>query len=233
MLKTGVLLVGGASLRLRPLTDDIPKCMIEVGNRLLIDWLLEWLKENGIENVILGVDYKKEVLMNYVNDGRRHGLKVKYSIHTGAEGTGDAFKLAIENCNVEDENFLAMNGDTLTDISLKNLYRFHKEHSPIATIVTAPFKSPFGIIEIDENNTITNFKERPILSDRFINSGIYIFNKEIKKHLPQKGNIEETTFVELTKQGKLKSFKYFGFWNTLNTHKDLEIMKKAIGNYKI
>jgi mannose-1-phosphate guanylyltransferase len=232
MLKTAVLIVGGKAVRLRPITDDIPKCMVLIEGKPLIEWLFDWLKENHIEKVVLGVSYKKEIIMNHIGDGSKFGLDVKYSDDSG-QGTGNAFRLAIENCNVTDEHFLAMNGDELTDISLKNLFRFHIEHSPFATIVTSPLKSPFGIVEIDENHTVTNFKEKPIISDRFVNTGVYIFNQEIRKHLPEKGNLEETTFVELAKQGKLKSFKYFGFWNTLNTQKDLENMKKAVKNYKI
>lgn len=232
MLKTAVLLVGGQALRLRPYTDDIPKCMVEIEGMPLIEWIFDWLKENGIENVVLGVAYKKEVIMNHIGDGSKFGLKVKYNDHSNAHDTGDAFRLAIENCNVDDEHFLAMNGDELTDISLKNLYRFHREHSPIATIVSAPLKSPFGVIEVDENHTITDFKEKPVLSDKFVNAGIYIFSKDIRSYLPQNGRLEETTFVKLAKERKIKTFKYFGFWSTLNTPKDLEEMRKAIKYFK-
>lgn len=233
MIKTAVLLVGGRALRLRPYTDDIPKCMVDINGKPLIDWILEWLKENGIESVVLGVAYKKELVMNYIGDGSKFGLNVRYNDDSGAHGTGNAFRLAIVNCNITDEHFLAMNGDELTDISIKNLFRFHIEHSPVATIVTAPLKSPFGIVEIDENNTITSFKEKPTLGDRFVNAGIYIFSQKIRDYLPEKGSLEETTFVELAKQGKLKSFKYFGFWGTLNTQKDLENMRKAVENYEV
>ncbi len=233
MLKTAVLLVGGQATRLRPYTNDIPKCMIEIGSKPLIEWIFDWLKENQIENVVLGVAYNKEVIMNHIGDGSKFGLKVKYNDHSSAQDTGDAFRLAIENCNVNDKHFIAMNGDELTDISLKNLFRFHTEHNPVATIVTAPLKSPFGVVEIDENHTITNFKEKPIISDRFVNAGVYIFDQEIRKYLPERGRLEETTFVQLAKEGKLKSFKYFGFWNTLNTQKDLENMRKAVENYKV
>ncbi len=233
MIKTAVLLVGGKALRLRPYTEDIPKCMVKIEEKPLIEWIFEWLKDNGIENVVLGVDYKKEIIMDYIKDGNRFGLNVKYNIHSGAQDTGDAFRLAIENCNVQDEHFLAMNGDELTDISLKNLFRFHIEHSPIVTIVTAPLKSPFGIVDINENNTIVKFKEKPILGDRFVSAGIYIFSQKIRDYLPEKGRLEETTFVKLAEEGKLKAFKYFGFWSTLNTPKDLEAMKKAVKNYKV
>lgn len=233
MLKTAVLLVGGKSLRLRPYTDDIPKCMVNIGGKPLIEWIFEWLKENGIENIILGVAYKKEVIMGYIGDGAKFNLKVQYNDHSSAQDTGDALRMAIENCNVEDKYFLAMNGDELTDISLKNLFRFHMEHLPIATLVTAPLKSPFGILEIDENHNVINFKEKPILGDKFVNAGIYIFSDEIKKYLPEKGRLEETTFVKLAQENKLKAFKYFGFWSTLNTPKDLEEMRRSIENYKI
>ena len=66
MIKTAVLLVGGKSLRLRPYTDDIPKCMVDVGGKPLIEWIFDWLKENGIETAVLSVDYKKEVLIDHV-----------------------------------------------------------------------------------------------------------------------------------------------------------------------
>ncbi|MBI2498617.1 nucleotidyltransferase family protein [Candidatus Woesearchaeota archaeon] len=233
MLKTAVLLVGGKAMRLRPITDDIPKCMVDIEGRPLIEWIIEWLKENGIEKVVLGVAYKKEIIMNHLGDGSKFGMKILYNDHSKAQDTGDAFRLAIENCNVDDENFLAMNGDELTDISLKNLYRFHVEHSPVATIVTAPLRSPFGIVESDDNHTITNFKEKPILSDKFVNAGVYIFNKKIKEYLPERGRLEETTFVKLANESMLKTFKYFGFWRTLNTHKDHEEMRKAVSNLKI
>ena len=232
MIKTGVLLVGGKAMRLRPITEDIPKCMVDIEGKPLIEWIFDWLKENGIEKVVLGVAYKKEVIMDHVGDGSKFGLKVFYNDHSQAQDTGDAFRLAIENCNVDDENFLAMNGDELTDVSIKNLYRFHVEHNPLATIVTAPLRSPFGVVEIDENHTITSFKEKPVLSDRFVNAGIYIFNKKIKDYLPERGRLEETTFVKLANERKLKTFKYFGFWRTLNTQKDLEDIKKAVGNLK-
>ncbi len=233
MLKTAVLLVGGQALRLRPHTSDIPKCMVEVEGKPLIEWIFDWLKENSIENVVLGVAYKKEVIIDHIGDGSRFGLKVKYNDHSSALDTGDAFRMAIENCGVNDENFLAMNGDELTDISLKNLYRFHLQHGPVATIMTTPLKSPFGIVEIGENHIITKFKEKPILGDKFVNAGIYIFNKAIKEHLPQRGRLEETTFVNLAKEGKIRSFKYFGFWNTLNTAKDLEDIKSSIKYLKM
>lgn len=233
MLKTAVLLVGGKAMRLRPITDDTPKCMVDIEGKPLIEWIIEWLKENGIEKVVLGVAYKKEAIINHLGDGSKFGLKILYNDHSEAQDTGDAFRLAIENCNVDDENFLAMNGDELTDISLKNLYRFHVEHLPVATIVTAPLRSPFGIVESDDNHTITNFKEKPILSDKFVNAGIYIFNKKIKEYLPEKGRLEETTFVKLANERMLKTFKYFGFWRTLNTHKDHEEMRKAVSNLKI
>jgi len=233
MLKTAILLVGGKALRLRPYTENIPKCMVEVNGRPLIDWIFEWLKENGIRDIILGVAYKKEVIMNYLGDGSKLGLNIKYNDHSAATGTGEAIRLAIENCQVNDENFIAMNGDELSDISLKNLLRFHLEHEGLATIVTAPLRSQFGVVEIDENHTVTNFKEKPVINNKFVNAGIYIFNKGVKEYLPEKGRLEETTFVNLAKERKLKSFKYFGFWNTLNTSKDLENMKKSVENLKI
>ncbi|MBS3056355.1 MAG: nucleotidyltransferase family protein [Candidatus Aenigmarchaeota archaeon] len=226
-IKTAIIIVGGKGLRLRPYTDNIPKCMIKIAEEPLLYWILEWLRNNGVEKVILGVDYKKEVIIEYIRQND-FGMKIVINDHTNAEGTGDAFRLAIENQCVDDEVFLAMNGDELTDVSLKNFLTFHNQYKPIATILLCPLKSPFGIVSVDSNHVVIEFQEKPILDEYFVNSGIYIFTQEIRKYLPEKGDIERTTFRELAIMRKLAAFKYFGFWNTINNIKELKDIEKNI-----
>lgn len=226
-LKTAVILVGGKAMRLRPYTEDIPKCMVEVSGKPLVYWILKWLKANGIEKVVLGVAYKKEVIEKYVREND-FGIKIILNDHTQAEGTGDAFRLAIENQCIDDEVFLGMNGDELTDVSLKNFLSFHLQHKPVATLLVCPLKSPFGVISTDSVHSITEFREKPILESYFVNAGVYIFTQEIRKFLPERGDIERTTFKDLARQGKLKAFKYFGFWSTINNIKELKDMEENV-----
>lgn len=222
MLKTAIILAGGRGLRLVPYTTDIPKPMVTVLNKPLLHWILDWLEENGIKKVIIGVDYKKEIVMDYVKNNYSNRLEIVFNDHHGAKGTGDAFRMAIENQNVRDEEFIAMNGDELTDLSIKNFHTFHKQHGPIASLVACPLRSPYGVLDIDHESTIKTFKEKPLIDSHFVNAGVYIFNQKIKKYLPHQGGIEETTFVKLAKMGKLKAYKYFGFWRTIDTMKDLQ-----------
>lgn len=226
-LKTAVVLVGGKGIRLRPLTEDIPKCMITISGKPLLYWILKWLKNNEIEKVILGVAYKKELIEEYIKNND-FGVKIVFNNHTDAEGTGDAFRLAIENQNVKDEVFLAMNGDELTDVSLKNFLTFHNQHKPVATLLVSPLKSPFGVITTNSFHSITEFQEKPIMDNYFVNAGIYIFTQKIRSYLPEKGDIERETFRKLAAEGHLRAFKYFGFWNTINNVKELEDMEKNI-----
>lgn len=226
-LKTAIVIAGGKGMRLRPLTEGVPKCMIDVSGKPLLFWIITWLKNNGIKKVIVGVAHKKEVIEEYVQSTDL-GVEVVLNDHSAAEGTGDAFRLAIENQNVTDDHFLAMNGDELTDVSLKNLFTFHLQHKPIVTHLVCPLRSQFGIISTDADHTITDFQEKPIIDNYFVNAGVYIFSREILKHLPEKGDIEKTTFRDLAGQGKLKAFKYFGFWNTINNVKDLKSIEENI-----
>ena len=232
MIKTAVILVGGRGLRLMPFTQDIPKPMIEVGGKPLIHWVMDWLVENEVKRVILGVDYKKEVIFEYFKKNH-FDLEILFNDHHGAQGTGDAFRMAIENHDVDDNVFLAMNGDELTDLSLKNFLTFHNEHKPIATLMAYPLRSPYGILDIDHEFNINAFREKPVVDNHFINAGIYLFSKEIRNYLPEKGAIEETTFVKLAQMKKIKAFKYFGFWRTIDTMKDLESVEEKIGVLKM
>lgn len=222
MLKTAVVLAGGKGLRLMPYTMDIPKPMIHVLEKPLLHWIVDWLVENNIKTIIIGVDYKKEVVLDYMKNYKNNGVEILFNDHSGAQGTGDAFRLAIENYDVQDKDFVAMNGDELTDLSLKSFYTFHKQHNPIASLMACPLPSPFGVLHIDHDFTIAAFREKSVIDTHFVNAGVYIFNNAIREHLPEKGNIEQTTFVKLAEMRKLKAFKYFGFWRTINTPKDLQ-----------
>lgn len=222
MLKTAIIIAGGKGLRLMPYTTDIPKPMVMVLNKPLLHWILDWLVENGIKKVIIGVDYKKEIVIDYVKNNYSNNLEIVFNDHHGAKGTGDAFRMAIENQNVQDEEFIAMNGDELTDLSIKNFHTFHRQHAPIASLVACPLPSPYGVIDIDHESTVKSFKEKPLIDSHFVNAGIYIFTQEIRKYLPKEGNIEPITFPKLAEIGKLKAYKYFGFWRTIDSAKDLQ-----------
>jgi NDP-sugar pyrophosphorylase family protein len=145
-IKTAVILVGGSGLRMRPLTEDLPKCMIPLHGKPLIYWTLRWLKENGFEHAVLGVSWRKEVVIDYITKNPM-GLKVDFSEHTQEGETGEGFRLAIKR-HVTDENFLAMNGDELTNLNLEQFINLHLKEKAITTIAVSPMKSPFAILDV-------------------------------------------------------------------------------------
>ena len=224
-IQTGIVLVGGAGLRMRPLTEDVPKAMIKLYDKPLLYWTLNWLKKYRFKHVILGVAYRKEVIIDYVRKNP-FGLDIDCSVHTVEGGTGEGFRLAIERY-VDDENFLAMNGDELTNLNLKKLTDFHLKNKPVATIAISPMRSPYGIIEI-RGNDIIGFKEKPILEDKLVSTGIYIFSHEILDYLPRKGALEKITFPLLAEKNLLKAYKLGEneLWMTINSIKDLSIAEK-------
>ena len=121
-----------------------------------------------------------------------------------------------------------MNGDEITDLPLSTFLRFHLTQKTTATLLATPLYSNFGVVNINHKNIISSFDEKPMIEGTFINSGVYLFNKNIESLLPVEGDIEKTTFVELAKKTDLSAYRYYGFWKTVNTEKDLEIMNDEI-----
>ena len=231
-IETAVIIAGGKGLRLGPYTEDLPKPMISLLGKPLLQWVLEWLVGEEVKRAVIGVAYKKEKIMDYFKDGSAYGIELTYSNHMLESGTGGAFRLAIENMQVDDEVFLAMNGDELTDVSLKNFVDFHQAQGGIATVLASPLRSQFGVMEIDTQHTVTSFQEKPLIDTKFTSAGVYIFDKKIYGYLPSKGSIERETFVKLTEEQKLKAFRYFGFWRTVNTIKDLEMTENELIRFR-
>ena len=219
-VRTGVVLVGGAGLRMRPLTEDVPKPMIKLRGKPILHWTLDWLKKYAFKHIVLGVAYRRDMVIDYIRKNQ-FGLDIDFSTHTVEGGTGEGFRLAIERY-VDDENFLAMNGDELTNLNLNNMINFHLKSQPVGTVAVSPMRSPFGIVQISKNNII-GFEEKPILEDRLVSIGIYIFNHRIIDYLPAKGALEKTTFPSLALLEQLKAYKLSRDerWMTINTVKDL------------
>ncbi len=204
----------------------MPKCMIQLYGKPLIHWTLAWLKDYGFKHIVLGVAHRKEVIVAYVNENPT-GLEVDFSEHTQEGETGEGFRLAIERY-VSDADFLAMNGDELTNLNLGRFAAFHLRNKPMATIAVSPMHSPYGILEIDGEDII-GFKEKPILEDKLVSTGIYFFNHAILSYLPMKGSIEKTAFPLLAEKRLLKACKLDENeqWFTVNSVKDLSAAEES------
>jgi len=224
---TAVVLAGGAGLRLRPLTDDRPKAMIMVAGKPLLEWILEALKRSGIHDIVIGVAYKKERIMEHFGDGQRFGFRIKYSDHTVEGGTGEGFRLAIER-HVNDPVFLAMNGDELVDVDINEFTAFHAARGGIVTMAVGPLRSPYGVVQLRGDDVI-GFQEKPILHTHYVSVGAYVMSHAIVEYLPKTGDIERLTFPQLASARKLKAYVHKGFWATLNTAKDLEDVENQLG----
>jgi len=224
-VRTAVVLVGGSGLRMRPLTQDLPKCMIPLKGKPLVYWTLTWLRDNGFDHAVLGVSYRKEVVIKYVKENPL-GINVDFSEHTQEGETGEGFRLAIKR-HVNDENFLAMNGDELSNLNLQKFIDYHLSKNPVATIAVSPMRSPFAVLKIEGENII-EFKEKPLLKDTYVSAGIYVFNHSICEYLPAIGSIERLTFSVLAKKGLLKAHKLGENekWLTINTIKDLSMAEQ-------
>jgi NDP-sugar pyrophosphorylase family protein len=232
-VKTAVVLAGGAGLRLKPLTNCCPKPMVELLGKPILQWAIEWLKSNGVSNIVLGVAYHKESIIDYFKNGSEFGVEIKYSVHSVDGETGEGFRLAISRY-VMDDLFVAINGDELTNFNLADLITFHTAHNPVASIAVAHPRCPFGIIKVKEDGLVDSFVEKPLMPSLLVSMGIYLFNRRIIAYLPKKGSIETTTFPLLAREKLLRAFPINGTWLTVNTMKDLKaaesILKRKVRN---
>jgi mannose-1-phosphate guanylyltransferase len=226
---TAVILSGGQGIRLRPITNDIPKGLVPVAGKPLLQWVVEWLRENGVSELVIGVAYLKEKIMKHFGNGDKFGVKINYSAHSVEGGTGEGFRLAISRF-VEADTFFALNGDQITDIRLRDLAKAHTGKGVLATIATAHARLPFGLVTSDRYGYCKGFVEKPLLKDVFCSSGIYVFSRGILDYLPQKGDIEKNVFPQLVRERRLKAYKHGGRFLTVNSIWELEDANKQLGD---
>lgn len=214
-----IVLAGGLGLRLRPYTDDKPKSMVEVLKRPILEYQIEWLRRAGVSDVVIACGYRHEAIEHYFGDGKRFGVNLTYSIEEKPLGTGGAIKRAFLRGGVRD-TFVVVNGDTITSINLKDAVDFHRSNGGIATVVVVPYRSSFGIVEVEDGNIVKGFQEKPELP-HWVNSGIYVLEEDVVAYLPDEGSFEKLALPKVAEQRRLFAYKSSGFWKPIDTHKDL------------
>ena len=227
--RTAIVLSGGEGIRLRPITADLPKGLVKVGGKPLLQWVVEWLKANEVTNIVIGVAYLKEQITDFFGDGARFGVRIQYSVHTVPGGTGEGFRLAISRY-VEDQTFFALNGDQITDLRLKTMLAKHRKSGTLSTIAVVHPRLPFGLVKVDNRDYCRGFLEKPVLKDMNISTGIYVFEHDIVEHLPRVGDVERTTFPKLSRVGKVAAFRHGGSFITINSLRELENAEKQLRN---
>jgi NDP-sugar pyrophosphorylase family protein len=185
------------------------------------------LARNGVRDLVLGVAYEKEKIMDYFGDGSQFGVRIRYSVHSVEGGTAEGFRRAIGRY-VTSPNFLAMNGDELTNLNVRKLCELHVSSGAFATVVVTQFESPFGIVRLDSNDHIVGFDEKTRIPDTYVSIGVYAFQRGILDYIPESGDIERTTFPALSRLGKLQAYRHDGFWMTVNNLKELQDAEENI-----
>ncbi|RLC56014.1 MAG: nucleotidyltransferase [Chloroflexi bacterium] len=222
-----LIIAGGEGERLRPLTDDRPKNMVPVAGRPIVERQLEWLRENDVTDAVFLCGYKADVLQAHVGDGSSFGVRVQYSVETEPLGRGGALKLGFALVPEGEEPIIAINGDILTDQTLAEMIESHEARAAVASVMLTPLKSPYGVVDVEEDGRITSFREKPVLP-YWINAGIYVLSRSFFALLPEVGDHETETFPALATEGKLFGFKSEAYWRPVDSIKDVSEAEREL-----
>jgi len=235
-----LFLVGGVGTSLKPLTDDLPKSMIPMMAKPLLERNILKLKEYGVNEIILSTGHKPQKIEKYFGDGTKLGLKIHYVGEDITLGTAGAIKNAEK---FFDDTFIVFTEDILSDINIKGMMKFHKEKCASVTIAVTKVENPadYDVIEYNENLYAESFIQKPMLSEiksNYINAGIYIIEPNVLKEIPdsQVVSIEKETYPLLLKKGyPIAVYKSDEYWIEVDTieeyikaHEDI-----LIGDYTL
>ena len=177
-----VILAGGLGTRLQPYTTFLPKPMLPLAEKPLLEHLLGWIKKNKIDSVILCVSYLRKSIENYFEDGSRFGIDIEYAISTKPLATAGQLKTAE---NFIDDTFLCIYGDSVYDFNLRNMIADHKRKKAFITMTLLEYKTMlnYGVIETDKKNRVTSWNEKPEIKAN-INIGCYVMEQDVLRFIP-------------------------------------------------
>lgn len=215
---SAVIMAGGFGKRLLPLTERVPKPMLPVGDRPLLERTIQQLRRSGIKDVSLTTHYLTESIVRHFGDGEAFGVRISYSNEEQPLGTAGGLKLL----NRPDGPFLVINGDVLTGVSFEDMLHYHRFHGAEITVGVRRYEVnvPFGVVECDDVR-ITQLREKPHLT-LFINAGIYLLEPTACDYIPEGERFDMTDLIKrMLDEGRMVvSFPIIEYWQDVGRPED-------------
>ncbi|MHB8108784.1 MAG: nucleotidyltransferase family protein [Syntrophorhabdaceae bacterium] len=215
-----VIMAGGLGSRLRPLTDDLPKPMLPVGGKPLLELLIEQLRQVGIKRVNVSTHYKPEKISDHFGDGSSFGVELNYVNEDKPLGTGGALGLI----DAPKEPLLVINGDILTKVDFRSMLAYHQEHRAVMTVAVKQYgiKVPYGVIEC-EGSRICALKEKPQMHF-LVNAGVYLLEPRAYEFIPHGEHFNMTDLIQrlLDSDHIVASFPIIEYWLDIGQLADYE-----------
>lgn len=217
-----IIMAGGEGKRLRPLTETTPKPLLKVGGKPIIEYNIDRLKQVGIKNITLSINYLGDQLVDYFGDGISKRLNIQYIREDKPLGTIGSILLVKD---FHHEDIIVMNSDLLTNIDFKDFYKSFKDSDADMAVAATSYHVdvPYGVLEADDSNKVLSLKEKPRYT-YYSNAGIYILKKDLLKMIPQDQFYDITDLMKRLLEMNLKMVTYpiNGYWLDIGKHEDYE-----------
>lgn len=227
-----VILAGGKGTRLKPFTITLPKPLMPIGEIPILEIIIRQLKRDGFNDLIISVGYLKELIMAFLGDGKKFGVNVKYSSEEKPLGTAGPLTL-IDSL---EENFLVINGDTLTTVDFKQLYEYHCKNKAISTVstFTRELKVDFGIVKSGSDQSLREYIEKPVYNYQ-VSMGVNVFNREILNFMTeyQYLDLPQLLLRLVEKNKKVLTYPFDGFWLDIGRIGDYETANMIFEERKV
>ncbi len=214
-----VILAGGKGARLAPYTVVLPKPLIPVGDRPILEILISQLRHFGITELVVAVGYLAELIEAYFGDGSASGVHIAYSREHEPLGTAGPLGL-IDGLS---EPFLVMNGDLLTNLDYRQLVSSHQEGEAICTVAMyqRQIQIPLGVMELDDRNQLVDYIEKPTYEYR-VSMGVYVFDPEVLEYLEPGKYLDFPDLIKILLQDnkKVAGYPFDGYWLDIGRHED-------------
>lgn len=224
-----VLMAGGLGMRLRPLTNDCPKPMLKVGNKPILENILDCFIEQGFRKFYISVNYLSEHIENYFGDGSQYNIEIHYIREDKQLGTAGALSLLPI---VPRHPFIVMNGDLLTRVNFSNMLHFHTDHYAMATMAAREFEMqvPYGVVKL-EAGFVQDIEEKPMYK-YFVNGGIYTLSPEVLEYIPQNQYLDMPNLLKnlIQNHEKVSAFPIREYWMDVG---GMEELKKAQSEWNL
>lgn len=246
-----VILAGGYGTRISEESHLKPKPMIEIGDKPILWHIMKEYSHYGFNEFIICCGYKQHIIKEWFADYYLYNSDVTFDFSNSNEMTvhqnvAEPWKVTLVDTGLDtmtggrikriqkyigDESFLLTYGDAVCDVNISELVDFHKSHGKLSTITAVPVSQRFGVLSIDNTDSITAFREKSDLDNSFINGGYMVLEPQVFNYIENDSTVfEKGPLVRLSEEGQLKAYKYSGFWQCMDTKREKDLLDEMWNN---